>query len=370
MKILHLLYESRGDSFGIGGVGIRAYEIYGHLSGSHDITLLCKKYPGARDKEIEGLKHVFVGSESENLTKTLLSYAFCAAQFVRKHANTFDIIIEEFSPAIPTFLHVWTEKPLILQVQGYTGQLYFKKYNPLYAFVLRGFEQIRPRYYRNFIFVSEETVKRITLRKNANHIVIPNGISQELLNISPAEGDYILYLGRVDMYGKGLDLLLRAYKEFFQSFPHIRLVIAGDGRGMDFFKKLLYELPDTVRKNIELLGWISGHEKEEVLQNAFFAVFPSRHEVRPISVLEAMACAKAVLVSDIPEFSFITEKGAGASFKSGDVNSLFQAMKGLALNNTRREMGERGRNLVRGHSWDRIAAQFEDFLKRVARMTD
>lgn len=26
MKILHLLYESRGDYFGIGGAGIRAYE--------------------------------------------------------------------------------------------------------------------------------------------------------------------------------------------------------------------------------------------------------------------------------------------------------------------------------------------------------
>ncbi len=28
MKILHLLYESKGDLFGIGGVGIRAYQIY------------------------------------------------------------------------------------------------------------------------------------------------------------------------------------------------------------------------------------------------------------------------------------------------------------------------------------------------------
>ena len=49
MKILHLLYESKGDYFGIGGVGIRAYEIYRRLKDRHDITLLCKKYPGAVD---------------------------------------------------------------------------------------------------------------------------------------------------------------------------------------------------------------------------------------------------------------------------------------------------------------------------------
>lgn len=117
MKILHLLYESKGDYFGIGGVGIRAYEIYSHLRDRHDITLLCKKYPEAKDKEIEGLKHIFVGTESKSLTTTLLSYAYHAALFVKRHGERFDVIIEEFSPAIPTFLHVFTKKPIILQVQ-------------------------------------------------------------------------------------------------------------------------------------------------------------------------------------------------------------------------------------------------------------
>lgn len=365
MKILHLLYESRGDFFGIGGVGIRAYEIYSHLRTRHDITLLCKKYPGARDGEIAGLRHIFVGAESESLTRALTSYAFHAAQFVRRHGNGFDVIIEEFSPAIPTFLHAWTRKPLILQVQGYTGSLYFKKYNPLYAFVLCGLEQVRPRFYRHFIFISDQTVKRYSLKKNTNYIVIPNGIPHELLNISPAEGDYILYLGRIDMYGKGLDLLLRAYKEFFQSFPHIRLVIAGDGRDMDIFKNLLHELPDTVRKNIELLGWISGHEKEEVLQNAFFVIFPSRHEVQPISVLEAMASGKAVIVSDIPEFNFVKENSAGISFKTGDVLSMTLSMKDLMSSDERKKMGQRGRTWLKTYSWDKIALRYEDFLNSV-----
>lgn len=366
MKILHLLYESKGDYFGIGGVGIRAYEIYRHLSSRHDITLLCKKYPGARDKEIEGLKHVFVGSESNNLTRALLSYACHAAQFARKYGDEFDIIIEEFSPAIPTFLHLWTKKPLVLQVQGYTGRFYFKKYNPFYALVLCGLEQVRPRFYRQFIFISDQTVKRFALKNNANHIVIPNGVSDKFLNLPPGEGDYILYLGRIDIYGKGLDLLIRAYREFFQSFPHIRLVIAGAGRDMDRFHDLLNGLPDTVRKNIELPGWVSGNEKEKVLQNAFFVVFPSRHEVQPISVLEAMACAKAVVVSDIQEFSFVSEYGAGLSCSNGDTVSLAQSMRDMALSDMRKEMGQRGRNLVRDHTWDKIAVIYEEFLKSVA----
>ncbi len=68
MKSLHVLYESKGDYFGIGSVGIMA----------------------------------------------LLSYAFNASLFTRKYGNEFDVIVEEFSPAIPTFLHAFTSKPLVL----------------------------------------------------------------------------------------------------------------------------------------------------------------------------------------------------------------------------------------------------------------
>ncbi len=159
MRILHLLYESEGDYFGIGGVGTRAYEIYKHLQDRHTITLLCKKYPGARDGEREGLRHIFVGKESRDLTVTLLTYAYHAAQFVKRHGDEYDVIVEEFSPAIPTFLHAFTEKPIVLQIQGYTGQLYFRKYNLLYAFALSLLEFLRPRFYRHFIFVSSENCK-------------------------------------------------------------------------------------------------------------------------------------------------------------------------------------------------------------------
>ncbi len=415
MKILHLLYESKGDYFGIGGVGIRAYEIYTYLKDRHDITLLCKKYPGAKDCEIEGLRHIFIGTESKSLTKTLLSYAYHAALFVKKHGKEFDIIIEEFSPAIPTFLHAFIKKPLILQVQGYTGTLYFKKYNPAYASILYSLESLRPRFYDNFIFVSQETVKRLLpvnflpspspppvpglvprsgagkggglyvsplplregtppesplplrerVRVRGCIEVIPNGVSPELLNTSHEEGDYILYLGRIDIYGKGLDILVKAYKESYKSFSDIRLVIAGDGRDWDAFKSELMTLPDHVRKKIELLGWVSGDEKREVIRKALYLVFPSRHEVQSIATLEAMACGKAVVVSEIPNFSYITTIRAGISFKAGDALSLAQSMKDLMASSERKEMGQRGRNWVKSYTWDKMALKYEKFLHDV-----
>ena len=365
MKILHLLYESEGDYFGIGGVGIRAYEIYRYLKQRHDITLVCKKYPGAGDGERAGLMHRFVGAESRSLTRTLLSYASHAVQFVRTHGNEYDVIIEDFSPAIPTFLHAFTLKPTILQIQGYTGRLYFRKYNPLYAVTLYTLELLRPRCYDEFIFVNHETAKRFRVGSKKHSHIIPNGVAPELLNMPPNEGNYILYLGRIDIYGKGLDILLNAYVKLLEEFPGVRLVIAGDGKDREPFRGKLGVLPREVRNNIELPGWVSGDIKSETIRSASFAVFPSRHEVQPIAVLEAMACGKAVIVSDIPEFGFVRDAKAGMSFRTGDARSLFQSMKNMMTHDERKEMGQKGRDLVKAFTWDKIALRYEDVLQEI-----
>ena len=362
MRILHILYESKGDYFGIGGVGMRAYEIYTRLKERHKITLLCKKYPGARDREIEGLCHIFVGSESRSLTVTLLSYAYKAALFVREKAEEFDLIVEEFSPAVPTFLHAITKKPVVLQVQGYTGRLYFRKYNPVYASVLSLLERFRPSRYSNFIFINRETERRLSPDAGKNIKIIPNGVDLELLDLPLQQGGYIFYLGRIDVYGKGLDLLANAYAEFYTSFPGVKLVIAGDGRDMEEFKSILMGLPDGARRNVELTGWVTGKRKKEVLQGARFAVFPSRHEIQPIAVLEALACGKSVVVSDIPEFGFVLRQKAGLSFKTGDASSLAASMKSLAESDESSAMGRSGKEWVKTFTWDRIAEQYEKFL--------
>ncbi len=365
MKIVHLLYESYGDVFGMGGAGIRAYEIYKRLKGRHEITLLCKRYPGARDKEIEGLRHLYVGSESESLTKTLLSYAVHSVKFIKQYGTAFDVIIEEFAPPIPTFLHAFTNTPLILQVQGQTGSHYFRKYNPVYASVLVGMEKLRPRFYQSLIVPNDHTAARLSLNQGARVDIVPNGVSRELLDRAPSEQDYVLYLGRIDPYSKGLDTLLRAFPTFHASCPRIKLVIAGHGREWTRFEAMLRRLPMQVRASVETLGWVSGDRKAELLSRARFVVVPSRHEVQPIGALEAMACGKALLVSDIPELRDAVERGGGVAFKTSDAKSLAQSMTMLAAREDLREMGQRGWDWVKNYTWDNIAVRFEAALYAV-----
>lgn len=365
MKILHILYESIGDYFGTGGVVTRAYEIYKYLRSRHDITLLCKKYPGAKDGEIEGLRHIFVGTESKSFTRTLLSYACHSAAFVKKYGNEFDIIIEEFSPAIPTFLNFYKKRPLILQIQGHTGKNYFSKYNILYSLALYTYEKILPRFYKCLIFPTDESRNRYTLSEKSNVRMIPSGISEKLPDIESSDSGYIAYLGRIDIHHKGLDILVDAYKEFYKVFPDIKLVIGGDGRDKNKFSEILKKLPGNVKQNIEMVGWVEGENKMLLLNDAMFAVMPSRYETQGITALEAMACGKPLVVSDIPELSYATANGAGISFKSEDAVSLAQAMKEMATSGVRKEMGQRGREWVKDLTWDKIALKYEEFLYEV-----
>jgi glycosyltransferase involved in cell wall biosynthesis len=369
MKILHLLYESDGDYFGIGGVGMRAYQIYQRLRERHDITLLCRKYPGAFDGYKKDLRHIHVGEETENFTRTLLSYAREARRYVLGHGEEYDLIVEEFSPAIPTFLNTYRKRPLILQVQAYTGIQYFGKYNPFYSVSLCLMELVRPYFYSRLVFVSEATMRRYRLRGNADVRIIPNGVEPGEIRRSNGGERYMLYLGRLDIHHKGLDLLVRGFEHLVRNSRYEgRLVIAGDGRDREKLIELIGRLSPEIRERLELAGWVEGERKHELIVNADFLVMPSRYESQPIVALEAAAAGRPVIASDIKELRFIGENRMGINFRAGDIRDLAERIRLLAENNSIREdFGRNARLWAEGYSWDSIAVRFEEYLEDTVR---
>ncbi len=363
MKILQLIYESYGSPFGFGGAGVRAYEIYKRLKDRHDITLLCMKYPGALDKDIEGLRHIFVGTESKSLTKTVAAYTLKADHYVRRHGNNFDIIIENFLPATPFFSRFLTKTPVILQIQGIMGLHSLKKYNLLYGLPMYIMEKVYPLLYKRFIFVTDVNIDRLSKRA-LRFDVITNGIDEGLLHANKEDGDYILFLSRIDTYTKGLDILIKAFIMLSDKFNDIRLILAG----YEFNKasELIERLPERLRYKVRYAGFVSGKEKIDLLSKAKIFVLPSRHEANPVSIIEALACGCAVLVSDIQEIKYVSENKIGLTFKSGSSEDLTEKLAFLLENKIlRQQFGENGRRYAFQFLWDDIALKFERFLMEI-----
>lgn len=368
MKILQIIYESLNSPFGFGGAGVRAYEIYNRLKNRHDITLLCMKYPGAKDGEINGLRHIFTGAESKSLTESVLAYTTMSANFIRKYGSNFDIIVENFLPSTPFFTRLFTKTPVVLQIQGIMEKHSLSKFNFLYSVPMYAVEQFYPGLYDKFLFVSEVTKEKVIKKVKRNIIscsVIPNGIDEELLKAgrSEADGNYILFLSRIDIYTKGLDLLIKAFEKISAEHPDTRLVLAG--YEFDKVADLLSECSPDLRKRIDYAGFVTGQDKVRLLSNAMIFVLPSRHESAPISILEAAACGKTVIVSDIPELSFVTREQIGTSFVSGSCESLTEKISALLQDKTMRTTyGESARRYAAKFLWDSIAIEFEDFLQK------
>ena len=120
-----------------------------------------------------------------------------------------------------------------------------------------------------------------------------------------------LFAGRLSPE-KGIKTLLKAWSGL--DYP---LFIVGDG-------PLMKELKKSAPPAVTFLGWQSRGNIMELLRKVTFFVFPSEvYEGFGLSLLEAMASAKAVIASDLgPRREMIADGISGLLFKAGNAADL------------------------------------------------
>jgi glycosyltransferase involved in cell wall biosynthesis len=147
---------------------------------------------------------------------------------------------------------------------------------------------------------------------------------QEERKIGPRTVDefHLLYLGRLEAI-KGVDLLCAAVDHVAQTYPNLRLDVAGWG-GIERQLRQQYRN----HPHICFHGGVFGKEKESLLANADLLVLPSVWpEVFGIVVIEAYAYGKPVITTrtgGLPEL--VQEGETGFLATPGDVVSLQQAI--------------------------------------------
>lgn len=116
---------------------------------------------------------------------------------------------------------------------------------------------------------------------------------------------------------KGIHYLIDAYNSIKTDK---KLVIAGDTSDTDEYVAMLKRMA-AYNSNIIFTGFISGDILKEIYSNAYLVVIPSDIEGMSLSLLEALAYGNAVLCSDIPENTLVTEEKA-IHFEKGNVDDL------------------------------------------------
>jgi glycosyltransferase involved in cell wall biosynthesis len=156
--------------------------------------------------------------------------------------------------------------------------------------------------------------------------VLPNPVTLQVISHIATEPHRIVFLGRVEA-NKGIYDLLAAVSILKPTFPHIKLVIAGEG---ELDKVLEQAIALGIADDIEIPGWLVAEQKSQQLHHAAIFVLPSYEEGLPMALLEAMAMAKAVVVTSVGGIpSVVQHEENGLLIPPRQVTALVEALAKL-----------------------------------------
>jgi len=154
------------------------------------------------------------------------------------------------------------------------------------------------------------------------------------------------FVGRL-LDDKGIRTLIDAHDLLTQRGEDIRLLIAGDRDPANPTSIDEQEIEDWAKRpGIEVLGFVK--DITTVWKRAHIAVLPSRREGLPKSLLEAAACGRAIIATDVPGCREIARPGVNALLVPADnAPALADAIATLARNpQIRQSFAEAGRHLA------------------------
>jgi len=359
MKILHLIYDDINNPWLGGGGAVRTYEIYKRLAKKHEITVVTGNYPNAKgEEEKDGITYERIGSD-KNYLWSRLTYSLNAPKLIK--GSDCDIVVEDFSAFSPCFSPLHTKKPVVVSIQNVFGIHAIKKYKILgvIAFIC---EKFGLKLYKNFIVVSLSIKEQLKSVNCGNMLVIPNAVDCSLMHLKTTEKNYILYLGRIDIYQKGIDVLLKSFSKIAKH-KDVKLIIAGSGKEKDIdnLRNLIRTL--DLENRVDFVGRIFNREKNELLSSCLFVCMPSRFESWGIVAIEAAACGKPVIGTKIFGLcDSIKDSKTGILVESDNPDELYRAMiRLIESEDLRRRFGENGKIWAQNFRWDTVAQIQENF---------
>ena len=196
---------------------------------------------------------------------------------------------------------------------------------------------------------------------NLNYVrTVYAGIDTEFINsvsCTETEKNYIVSLRRLTP-SKGVDILIRAFKDIANEYPQIRLLIAGEGHEEENLKTLARNL--NLDDKIKFIGTVSLTRAISLLKGAICTVVPSISEGGSLVNIEAQAASCPVVASrvgGIPEY--VQDGVSGLLFESRNLKDLADKVKIIISNAPlRNKLIQGGVEHANKFSWDILGPQY------------
>lgn len=268
-----------------------------------------------------------------------------------KHIDLFNVskaeylnnLLKEFKPDAVLFHSVWIipyigmanilrkeSIPYAIMMHGANSKENHRKNRLKKIFANLFFFNRFMRNAKTIIYLSQKEYENCVSRNvNPNYSIMPNGcdlVDVNIANKSINKPVKIIFLGRLIIHHKGIDVLLDALDILYnQGRRDFRLIFYGNENDVDIevIKKRLERIPEIASYN----GPAYGDKKVEVFSNADAFILTSRYEGMPMGVLEALSYGvPCILTPGTNMADDIVEAGAGwkAEFSSKSVASTIQ----------------------------------------------
>lgn len=197
-----------------------------------------------------------------------------------------------------------------------------------------------------------------------NVVSIPNPLSFIPSSVSRMTGKRVICVARYS-HEKGIDLLLKAWKEVESQIDDWRLDIFGEGERSPY-EQLIDNL-GIDRANCALNGRTTDVEKEYCNSSVF--VLSSRFEGFGMVIVEAMACGLPVVAFDCPwgPQAIISDGEDGLLVENGNPSALAQNLIALIKDDGKRKvMSEAALRNVQRFQIEHIAQQWKKLFVEIS----
>ena len=218
-------------------------------------------------------------------------------------------------------------------------------------------------------YLTKEEYEDSKYRYGKQYFILPNGFYTPIKKKEQfcQNGINALYIGRIDINHKGLDILVEACGGAAETLRRNQFKLSLYGpKTKDWFEIKKMVQSKNIEDFVSVFGPVSGVEKENALLNADLFVMTSRFEGHPMGLIEALAYGLPCLVSDGTNMAdSVEEYNAGWTCKA-DVSSTRQALCAfIKEKDMLRQKGENALKLSQQYDWSKLAMDLHNQIERL-----